>query len=281
MTRRVPVEQQHAEQRDARRGDHHSPIRSLRRSMPQEPIPGQLTAPPPSRTLVSKHTRTPGRGTPMSDQNLRGDPPVLRCLELRRLRFARRCRGHGLRRPRRLQPPRQRGLEAPRRPWPCYRAGFSDLMMTIDDEVAAGDVVVVRWHATRRCATATSWVCRRPVNRGRDTQRHHLDAVRGRQGRRLDPVGRPGLHAGHRPGAAGDGVAAVLDRRPALGAACALSVFASSIARVIGPTPPGTGVIAPATSLTASKSTSPASCPRRCGWCPRRSPRRPRRPCRR
>ena len=37
----------------------------------------------------------------------------------------------------------------------------------------------------------------------------------------------------------------------------ALSVFTSSIAIVIGPTPPGTGVIAPATSLTASKSTSP------------------------
>ena len=32
------------------------------------------------------------------------------------------------------------------------------------------------------------------------------------------------------------------------------TVFASSIAIVIGPTPPGTGVIAPATSRTASKS---------------------------
>ena len=28
-----------------------------------------------------------------------------------------------------------------------YRAGFSDLKMTLDDEVASGDVVVVRWHA--------------------------------------------------------------------------------------------------------------------------------------
>ena len=37
----------------------------------------------------------------------------------------------------------------------------------------------------------------------------------------------------------------------------ASSVFWSSIAIVIGPTPPGTGVIAPATSATASKSTSP------------------------
>ncbi len=37
----------------------------------------------------------------------------------------------------------------------------------------------------------------------------------------------------------------------------ALNVLASSIAIVIGPTPPGTGVIAPATSATASKSTSP------------------------
>ena len=37
----------------------------------------------------------------------------------------------------------------------------------------------------------------------------------------------------------------------------AATVLASSIAIVIGPTPPGTGVIAPATSLTGSKSTSP------------------------
>ena len=37
--------------------------------------------------------------------------------------------------------------------------------------------------------------------------------------------------------------------------------FSSSIAMVIGPTPPGTGVIQPATSFTASKSTSPASLP--------------------
>ena len=39
----------------------------------------------------------------------------------------------------------------------------------------------------------------------------------------------------------------------------AQSVLRSSIAMVIGPTPPGTGVIAPATSATASKSTSPTS----------------------
>src|SRR5690606_41124069 len=37
----------------------------------------------------------------------------------------------------------------------------------------------------------------------------------------------------------------------------ASSVFWSSIAIVIGPTPPGTGVIQPAFSRTASKSTSP------------------------
>src|SRR5258706_1138201 len=37
----------------------------------------------------------------------------------------------------------------------------------------------------------------------------------------------------------------------------ALSVFSSSMAIVIGPTPPGTGVIAPATSFADSKSTSP------------------------
>src|SRR5262245_30381234 len=37
----------------------------------------------------------------------------------------------------------------------------------------------------------------------------------------------------------------------------AVTVFSRSIAVVIGPTPPGTGVIIPATSLTSSKSTSP------------------------
>src|SRR5207302_5046049 len=37
--------------------------------------------------------------------------------------------------------------------------------------------------------------------------------------------------------------------------------FSRRSAIVIGPTPPGTGVIQPATSLTASKSTSPASVP--------------------
>src|SRR5258708_40366234 len=37
----------------------------------------------------------------------------------------------------------------------------------------------------------------------------------------------------------------------------ALSVFSSSMAILIGPTPPGTGVSAPATSFAASKSTSP------------------------
>ena len=41
----------------------------------------------------------------------------------------------------------------------------------------------------------------------------------------------------------------------------ARSVFASSVAIVIGPTPPGTGVIQPATSFAASKSTSPQSLP--------------------
>ena len=38
-------------------------------------------------------------------------------------------------------------------------------------------------------------------------------------------------------------------------------VLTSSIARVMGPTPPGTGVIQPATSLTPPKSTSPQSFP--------------------
>jgi hypothetical protein len=41
----------------------------------------------------------------------------------------------------------------------------------------------------------------------------------------------------------------------------AVSVFASNIAMVIGPTPPGTGAIQPARFLAASKSTSPRSFP--------------------
>ena len=45
-------------------------------------------------------------------------------------------------------------------------------------------------------------------------------------------------------------------RRTAIRAAC--SVLRSRQAIVIGPTPPGTGVIAPATSPTSSKSTSPS-----------------------
>src|SRR5579859_5264400 len=44
-------------------------------------------------------------------------------------------------------------------------------------------------------------------------------------------------------------------------ASAACTVFHSSIARVIGPTPPGTGVIAPAISAALSKSTSPTSLP--------------------
>ena len=38
-----------------------------------------------------------------------------------------------------------------------------------------------------------------------------------------------------------------------------LSVFFSSMAMVIGPTPPGTGVMAPATLTASAKSTSPQS----------------------
>jgi len=38
-----------------------------------------------------------------------------------------------------------------------------------------------------------------------------------------------------------------------------VSVFCSNMAIVIGPTPPGTGVIADATSFAASKSTSPTN----------------------
>ena len=38
-------------------------------------------------------------------------------------------------------------------------------------------------------------------------------------------------------------------------------VFLISIVIVMGPTPPGTGVIAPATSETSAKSTSPHSLP--------------------
>src|SRR5690606_13683154 len=43
----------------------------------------------------------------------------------------------------------------------------------------------------------------------------------------------------------------------------ATTVLVSSIAIVIGPTPPGTGVIQPATSLTLSNSTSPTVLPSR------------------
>ena len=46
-------------------------------------------------------------------------------------------------------------------------------------------------------------------------------------------------------------------RKPTPGRGRQPSVLTSSIAIVIGPTPPGTGVIAAATSAAASKSTSP------------------------
>ena len=45
------------------------------------------------------------------------------------------------------------------------------------------------------------------------------------------------------------------------GACAATRVLRSRTAMVIGPTPPGTGVIAPATSLALAKSTSPTSLP--------------------
>src|SRR5262249_27861550 len=44
---------------------------------------------------------------------------------------------------------------------------------------------------------------------------------------------------------------------PAVWRSAAVTVLTRSMATVIGPTPPGTGVIAPATGATASKSTSP------------------------
>src|ERR1051326_2217418 len=47
----------------------------------------------------------------------------------------------------------------------------------------------------------------------------------------------------------------------AIAASAACTVFHNSIARVIGPTPPGTGVIAPAISFALSNSTSPTSLP--------------------
>ena len=59
------------------------------------------------------------------------------------------------------------------------------------------------------------------------------------------------VHAGRRLAPGGLAGRASSARR------AAFTVFDSSIARVIGPTPPGTGVMAPATSRTASKSTSP------------------------
>jgi len=39
------------------------------------------------------------------------------------------------------------GLEGTKKTMAMYRAGFSDLKMTIEDELAVDDVVVVRWHA--------------------------------------------------------------------------------------------------------------------------------------
>jgi SAM-dependent methyltransferase len=72
------------------------------------------------------------------------------------------------------------------------------------------------------------------------------------------------------PGGGVTGPAVARDRPTALTAAdqasprrcrAAVSVFCSSIVTVIGPTPPGTGVIAPATSATPSKSTSPTRRP--------------------
>src|SRR5437879_2097666 len=55
-------------------------------------------------------------------------------------------------------------------------------------------------------------------------------------------------------GQASSGTGSASPRR----AAAAASVLRSRQAIVIGPTPPGTGVIAPATLLVAAKSTSPA-----------------------
>ena len=55
----------------------------------------------------------------------------------------------------------------------------------------------------------------------------------------------------------------------------ATTVFTSSMARVIGPTPPGTGVMAPATSATPRTRRRRWSCRPLCGSCPRRSPSRP------
>src|SRR6185436_18066273 len=54
---------------------------------------------------------------------------------------------------------------------------------------------------------------------------------------------------------------ALVDRCHVFLRSAAFTVFASSIAIVIGPTPPGTGVMRDAIGTTASKSTSPTSLP--------------------
>ena len=68
-------------------------------------------------------------------------------------------------------------------------------------------------------------------------RRHDLAGDRERP--RAQDRGEPPAHAGraHRPNAC---------------CSAAATVFTSSIATVMGPTPPGTGVIAPATSATSS-----------------------------
>ena len=102
------------------------------------------------------------------------------------------------------------GLEGTKKTIAMYRAGFSDLEMTLDDEVAADDVVVARWHAE---GTHDGEVMgQAPTGNTRaPTHGITLDPVRGRQGRRgLDPVGRAGPDAGHRAAPTGQEAAAHL-----------------------------------------------------------------------
>src|SRR5262249_30936952 len=86
----------------------------------------------------------------------------------------------------------------------------------------------------------------------RRQQRRHDAGDAGEREELADPQ----LTRVHRPDPAPT-VRPAMTSAPAAWARAACSVLRSSIAIVIGPTPPGTGVIADATSTTAAKSTSP------------------------
>ena len=131
--------------------------------------------------------------------------------------------------------------------------------------------------------------------RGVDSGRHRGLDGRARRAADLVPVEAEHRHQQHQAGDAGQplrashscqvhgsppaaaGPAAYAPTRgvvPACSDDCiraAFRVFSSSIAMVIGPTPPGTGVMAPATLHDRRRSRRRPQAPRRCGSCRRRS----------